>query len=235
QSPGEWLRLPKELADEPILRFKLGPRTEEWRHAHRNRSLGRVPLEPARERKGWLSIWQYREGIRVYQTVELVVGEQTRLIDTVLVHYTLENRSEAPHTVGVRVMLDTFIGTNDGVPFTIPGQKTLLTTWRLFEGSSIPDYVQALEYPSLEDPGTVAHLGLRGFRLPGVELESVEQLVICRWPTSNTKWKWEYKAMDDPPGEKKDSCVALYWPYKPLDPGKTREMAFTYGLNRIAS
>src|SRR5262249_12496041 len=38
-----------------------------------------------------------------------------------------------------------------------------------------------------------------------------------------------------PPGEKKDSCVALYWPYKALDAGKRRDMAFTYGLNRIAA
>src|SRR5262249_6146349 len=138
-----------------------------------NHSLTKVPMEPVRDRKGWLSIWQYREGIRVYQTVELVVGEQTRLIDTVLVHYTVENRSEAPHNTGLRIMLDTFIGANDGVPFTIPGQKNLVTTWKHFVGGDIPDYIQALENPNLEDPGTIAYMGLKGFRLPGVELESV--------------------------------------------------------------
>jgi hypothetical protein len=233
QSPGEWLRLPKDLTDEPVLRSKLGARDSQWLKSHRNKTLAKVPL--VGDRKGYLSIWQYYEGIRVYQTVELVVGEQTRLIDTVLVHYTLENRSEASHTVGLRMMIDTFIGANDGVPFTIPSQKELLTTWKQFEGSDIPDYIQALEHPDIEEPGTIAHMGLKGFKLAGVaNLEPIDKLVICRWPGSETKWSWDYRAMNDPPEEKKDSCVVLYWPYRDLEPGERRDAALTYGLNRIA-
>lgn len=233
QSPGAWLRLPKRLDEEPILRRMLGPRDAKWLKS--GRELDKVPL--VGDRKGFVSVWQYREGVRVYQTVELVVGEQTRLLDTVLVHYTLENRSEAPHTVGLRVLIDTFIGANDGVPFTIPGQTDLLTTMRDFPEKDIPDYIQALERGDPDDPGTVAHMGLKGFRLGNLTLDPIERLRICRWPGSETLWEWEPKAIDDNAdgGRPKDSCVALYWMPRPLNPGEGRDMAFTYGLNRIAA
>ena len=48
-------------------------------------------------------------------------GEQSRRLDTCLVRYVIENTDVRSHRVGLRFMLDTFIGANDGVPFTIPG------------------------------------------------------------------------------------------------------------------
>ena len=62
-------------------------------------------------------------------------------------------------------MLDTFIGANDGVPFAVPGSEgkpdRLVDTMEIFEQKDIPDYIQALERPDLNNPGTVAHCGLK--------------------------------------------------------------------------
>jgi hypothetical protein len=232
QSPGAWLRLPLDPQEEPVLRQLIGSHDAKWWRTPRE--LSQVPLPG--DRKGFVSVWRYREG-RVYQTVELVVGEQTRLLDTVLVHYTMENRSEGPHSFGLRVMIDTYIGANDGVPFTIPGQKDLLTTMKDFDQKDIPDYIQALERGDPDDPGTIAHMGLKGFRLGDAVLDPIEKLRICRWPGSETLWDWEPKAIDDNAdgGRAKDSCVALYWMPRQLNPKERRDAAFTYGLNRIAA
>src|SRR5262249_25845327 len=64
----------------------------------------------------WTSTWEY-DDVSFRQTVQIVPNEQTRLLDTCLVHYLIENRGTVQHKVGLRVMLDTYIGTNDGVPF----------------------------------------------------------------------------------------------------------------------
>jgi hypothetical protein len=188
------------------------------------------------KRVGWDSTWEaYNESIVVKQSVDLVPGEQSMLLDTVLVRYTVENRSKAPHTVGLRVMLDTFIGANDGVPFAVPGSEgkkdRLVDSMEIFDQKDIPDYIQALERPDLKDPGTVAHLGLK---LPG--FEPLEQMVICRWP-GNKEYKWPQKADYEPMrsnSEKPDSCVFLFWTSDQMNPGDVRKMAFTYGLNTIS-
>jgi hypothetical protein len=235
REPGGWLRLPKDLTDETVLRSLLGPRDSRWLRSHRDRPINQIELTGGH--KGWLGVWKYPQEVRVYQRLELVVGEQTGLIDTLLVHYTLENRSTARHTVGIRVMIDTFIGANDGVPFTIPTQKELLTTKKDFPEKDIPDYIQALEYPDPEQPGTVAHMGLKGIKLGDLVLDPIDRLRICRWPGSHVRWDWEPLAIDDNSdgGRAKDSCVVLYWNPEVLNPGQRRDVAFTYGLNRIAA
>src|SRR5205823_1843637 len=87
-------------------------------------------------RSGLESTWHLpREKIYVTQHVEIVPSEQSQVLDTCLVYYTVEYRGDAvsaPRKVGVRIMLDTFIGANDGVPFVIPGQPGLLTKFQDF-------------------------------------------------------------------------------------------------------
>jgi hypothetical protein len=153
------------------------------------------------------------------------------------VRYSIVNDAKETHKVGLRVMLDTFIGANDGSPFVIPGQPGLLQSMRRFSYKEIPDYVQALEREDLANPGTVAHLGLKGLRVPDsdIALEAPESMLICRYPGNpEVKWDWEPEPINQDP-DRKDSCVALYWTVQAMNPGERREMAFTYGLNAVSS
>jgi hypothetical protein len=133
-------------------------------------------------------------------------------------------------------MVDTFIGANDGVPFVIPGQPGLLDTKREFDSKDVPDFIQALEYPDLQNPGTVAQMGLK---LPAsgseeLQFEPIETMLICRWPkTGEVRWQWNPEALNYPPN-KKDSCVALYWLHRKMAPREKRDLAFTYGLGTLS-
>jgi hypothetical protein len=147
------------------------------------------------------------------------------------VEYVIENNDNIAHRVGLRVMLDTFIGGKDGVPFQIPGEQELLETKKRYGGDKVPDFLRAQESPDVEDPGTVAQMG---FMLK--EREPPEELLICRWPgNKEVRWSWDPKAINDAPNENKDSCVALYWAYKAMMPGESRRVGFTYGLGPVAA
>ena len=70
------------------------------------------------------------------------------------------NKDKGKHKVGIRVMLDTFIGANDGVPFTIPGKKGFVDTKAEFSQKEIPDYIEVIENP--DDPEEPRHGGADG-------------------------------------------------------------------------
>ena len=143
----------------------------------------------------------------------------------------------------MRFLLDTFIGSNDGVPFTIPGEAGLCDE-KLEFGSpdKIPDFIQALENEDLAHPGTVAHVKLKlGGREPPSRVtlgawpdEALQRLLqIGQAQGPNTKWAvpvlsmktlWPY-----------DSAVAIYWEEAPLAVGAHREVGFAYGLGSVSS
>jgi hypothetical protein len=191
-------------------------------------------------RRAWESTMEFRaQKIEVVQHVEIIPG-QSGCLDTLLIYYNLRNKDKAnKHKVGIRVMIDTFIGANDGVPFTIPGKKKFVDTKAEFAGKDIPDYIEAIENPNdPKNPGTVARLCLRHFNLPGIDLEDMDKLRICRFPDPNAGWgDWPMESMQpnekDEHKDKGDSCVVMYWPYKDLSPGETRHVAFTYGLGSL--
>ena len=118
----------------------------------------------ATTRVGYRSVWSpacANNKILVTQTVELVPGDQSRVLDTCLVRYKIENQDTVPHKVGLRFMLDTYIGANDGVPYTIPGLSGLCDTSKdMPTEAPIPDFIQALERDDLKNPGTIAQLRL---------------------------------------------------------------------------
>jgi RNA polymerase sigma factor (sigma-70 family) len=195
----------------------------------------------------WVSAWEYPGKIRVTQTITIVPNDDTRpaRLNTALIHYLVENRDRVDHHVGLRIMLDTYIGAEDGVPFAIPSQSELVTTKRDINNSSdIPDFIQALERPSLERPGTTATMMLRfpaGFRLKSDHppLDPIVRLVICRFPGDpNVRWDFTRDAfwdMNDPTKGPADSCVTLYWPEELMRANTRRAMAFSYGLGHISS
>jgi hypothetical protein len=170
----------------------------------------------------------------VTQEVQIVPGALSDRLDTCLVRYTVVNRGARERKVGLRVMLDTFIGSNDGVPFAIPGQPGVVTTPRVFRGDAIPDYIEAMERPDPHDPGTIAHLGLRGIHLPGVTLEPVEKVVLCAYRDSNIRWSAEL-AKEEENKPIKDSSVFLYWAERDMKAGEARHMAFSYGLGTVSA
>ena len=200
-----------------------------------------------RTRDGMRSVWEVGGtpdrpcSVLVTQTVEIVPGEQSGRLDTCLVRYSLHNTDKVAHDVGVRFLLDTFIGDNDGVPFTIPGQSGLCSTKRRFDRpEEVPDYIQALEKESLLAPGTVAHLQ---FKMAG-QLESPSRVLLGGYPDAPlqqlgykqangwfTPWEVPLVAIRElmdrhrelkkrPPREPEpDSAVTLYWDPKRLDAG----------------
>jgi hypothetical protein len=215
------------------------------------------PLGPdthGRPRNGVGCRWELpRKKVLVTQEVEIVPGEQSRKRDTCLVRYILENKDRQPHRVGIRFLLDTFIGANDGVPFTIPGAAGLCDTQMLFAtDAEVPDFIQALENDDLLHPGTVAHLQFK----VGHQIESPTKVQLGGWPNHELQQfgfekakdmltLWEVPLIDmrgldhraqrigrraDP-----DSAVTMYWEERPLPPGKRREVGFAYGLGAVSS
>ena len=218
-----------------------------------------IPL--GKDIDGRQSVWeadaQSGEPIVVTQTAEIVPGEPAegaalRPLNTCLISYEIKNEGKKSHTVGLRFLLDTYIGENDGVPFTIPGRSTLCNTMEEFPSpDKVPDFIQVVENDkedSLTNPGTVARLQ---FRL-GSRFESPSRVSLGGWP--NYDWTREGKKFSAANGPMTrwqvpqvtmrgnsrwkidpDSAVVLYWDEKPLKPGETRKVGFAYGLGTLAS
>jgi hypothetical protein len=221
--------------------------------------------ETGREVDGFDAIWRY-DALEVTQSVEIVAGRQSRLLDTCLVHYTLtntnSNRNAAPMQVGIRFLLDAFIGSLDGRPYLLPGQSSLCDTKFSFDNvAAMPDFLEAMEGGDLRKPETIARLQLRF----GHRLESPSRLLLGAWPSQELQRFGQPKALGEMTGwdvpllpmrelqdriralgregkikpevgvsVKPDSAVTLYWDEKPLAPGAKREVGFAYGLGQTS-
>jgi hypothetical protein len=186
----------------------------------------------------WRSRMRYRSDLFITQYVFLVPTGGD-VLDACLVVYKLENKSKAvDQTVGIRFLLDTYIGGNDGVPFTVPGRSEFVTTKEEFKGAQVPSFVEAVEKEDdPKDPGTVARLGLKGVQVPGFpKFDDISRLVICQYPGNpQAAWELPFVSIDVPTDKgKKDSCAVIYWEDKEIkNGGGTRYVGFTYGLGSV--
>jgi hypothetical protein len=200
--------------------------------------------EQGNDHDGVRSVWVCDDHkVQVTQFVELVRGAQSDLLDTCRVRYGIENRDGKAHGVGLRFLLDTYIGGNDGVPFTIPGESDLCDTSKDLpdqaKDKKLPDFLQALEKPDLAHPGTVAHLRLRV-----EQLEPPARVTLGAWPNEKLRvldrgangpsTLWDVPVLPMKALDLNDSAVVLYWKEQPLGPGASREVGFEYGLWSLA-
>lgn len=183
------------------------------------------------------SIWSLND-IDVTQLVSYVYGTTTGRVDTLQIRYDLTNRSSRVREVGLRLMLDTLIGDNDGVPFVVPGQQGITTSAIDLRGRAVPDFIQALERPSLANPGVIVNMTLRG-----AGATPPDRLVISAWCSELAGWD-DYASLggDGHPlarcgqaGDTPDSEVSLFFDPQPLAPDETRTLITYYGLGGISS
>jgi hypothetical protein len=202
--------------------------------------------------EGRRSVWRYnREQVEVTQVVEIVRGSPSNLLDTCLVRYHIHNKdARAHHHVGIRFLLDTFIGGNDGVPFLIPGASALCDTSMEFtDPRTIPHFIQACERPDLSAPGTVAQVGLRMYdpsRPPSeTNLEPPSRVTLGAWPNPELEIEdprcqqehtlWEVPVLKIHRLNPGDSAVTMYWNPVDIGPNQVRYVGFTYGLGTVSA
>ena len=181
--------------------------------------------------------WLFHEHVLVTQTVQVIPGEPIEvapgvyksLLDTCLINYKIENKDKnKTRKVGLRILLDTYIGDNDGPTFTVPGLTDLVDSKRDFAGPAVPDFIQALEKPNIKDPGIIAQLSFRR----GEKLEVPSRVSLTHWPGNKIGGSsYDIKVEEI----KDDSAVVIYWKDEDMAPGKVRNLGFTFGLGTVTS
>lgn len=165
--------------------------------------------------------------LSVEQVLTIVNGSVSARKDTVRIEYVIKNVGTSAHSAGLRILLDTMLGDNDGAPFRIPGTGNV-TTERQYEAQSggIPNYFQAFE--SFESPNVVSYALLSDERLGA----RPDTFVAANWRTAeNTVWNY---VIDEDVAITYDSAALVYWNPVNLAPGESRRYAIEYGISQLA-
>jgi hypothetical protein len=164
--------------------------------------------------------------IDITQFLEFVDGPNTGRQDSVKISYMINNKSGKDSEIGVRILLDTFLGRNDGAPFRIPG-KGEITTETIFTKDNVPSFWYS--YDDLGDPTVRAQGTLRyeGLTPP-------DMVVFASWDRFN-KYLWDFPTVEGRSFRRAvigplDSATANYWlPVKVPNGGKIG-YSIMYGL-----
>lgn len=167
-------------------------------------------------------------GLDVTQTLSIVGGPVTGLLDTIKITTIIRNPTYDPHRVGIRQVIDTLLGSNDASPFKVGDES--ITYEHILQGMSIPEYWIA--YDSLEDPGVVA----RG-TLVGERLTAPDRLVFSNWgKLADNVWDAPFnygQSFQRADESDMDSAIALYWDEVTVAPGGELQYSTEYGIEYL--
>ena len=159
-------------------------------------------------------------GVRVQQTLSLTTNPYTGIEDIISIRYTYTNTSSAARQVGIRIMLDTMLGDNDGAPFRVNSQD--VKTEVEFIGNAVPQYWQSFD--NLEDP-RVTSTGFLYFNVG----EKPDKVQFARWPDIIDS-SWNYQVTDDA-SLTGDSAVAAYFNPRLVAGGGSGSVVTYYGIS----
>lgn len=173
------------------------------------------------------SIWKIRD-IEITQDLKLMDGPTSGNQDMVEIKYHIKNNDAKDHNVGLRIMLDTYLGEEDGAPFRIPNKGPIVTETML-KGESIPTFWYA--YDSLVDAKVRAQgiIKKKGVLFP-------DRVIWTSWSRFEKLWDFPIEK-DRSFGRSglgpRDSAMALYWDTKPMHPGEFFQAQTYYGLYNL--
>lgn len=197
------------------------------RRAGRSGSYGTVVQPPAVVDNSLVSSWQLGP-ILVTQTLSFARSITTGLMDTAKIEYELLNTDSVSHLVGLRLVIDTMLGQNDGAPFRLQDRAILTDT--VFYRDQMPAFWQAFD--SLSNPRVMSQ-----GTLVGGEVTTPDRVYFSNWGSIvDGLWNFEFQPGRDftRSGEfELDSAIAMYWDQKPLAPNESRTYVSYYGLGGV--
>lgn len=161
------------------------------------------------------------DGIDVIQEISIIENSATGRDDVVQIKYSVKNSTDSTKQVGLRIMMDTMLGSNDAAPFRVNGSD--VTTETEYTGSNIPQIWQAFD--SVANPGVVA----KGTFYKSGDLKP-DKVQFTNWGNvTNTIWNYVIQ----PGSSNGDSAVSITWNTDALTSGETREYVTYYGLSEL--
>ena len=166
--------------------------------------------------------------VEVVQEIAVVESTTTMLPDTAKIQYTIVNRDEKPREVGLRVVIDTMLGANDGNPFRLG--ETAIVTDTVFPREELPEFWQAFD--TLTNPRVIAQGTLKGR-----EATPPDYLYFTNWGTvADHHWDVPLVKGRDftRAGEfELDSAAVYKWEPVTVAPADTCTYVLYYGLGGV--
>lgn len=159
------------------------------------------------------------DDVEVQQILQIENNPSTTRKDLISIQYQCTNRSTEKKNIGIRIMMDTMLGENDGSPFKINGDP--VTREREYRGEGIPKIFQAMN--SLKDPNIVA----TGY-LYYNQAERPDKVQFASWTDIHDS-DWEY-VVNTSQTILHDSALAVYFDEEPLAAQKTKTVVTRYGV-----
>jgi hypothetical protein len=186
------------------------------------------PLPPGpgnRKRYGVISTFRHAD-IHITQTMEIVPGKpgpkpapgQKRLMDTLLVRYTVENKGNQARSVGVRIRMDTYCWNTDGPHFAAATRPGRILDGHELKGKDVPDFITILAAPQ-NNPPWKAYFTTRF----GSKYEGPDRVILTSHGAGEDGWNVQVFAGQF------DTDAVFYWEPKVIPPGGKRELAFAHG------
>jgi hypothetical protein len=199
-----------------------GGGVQQGRFEKENHPLGHTAA--GRARQGFTSVFVANKDLRVTYICEVVPTRvrgkaAKRRSDAVLCRYLVENKGQKSYKFGMRIYMDVYVINNDGAVFAAPNQPGKILDGVELKDKTLPDYLQMLQQPNLQNPGFVAHLTLN----LGNSLEKPARVVLTRHGAGLGQWDMQ------PQASMGDSACGIFWEPKEIKPGGKREFAYGYG------
>ena len=164
-----------------------------------------------------------KTGITVIQTLK---PEEIKDRIKTRISYTIRNTSKKAHQVGIRLLLDTWAGQNDGVPFLIPTGNTKQLYRTEVEFTPTAAVMWQIYDTDRARAAAMSEPGLQNI-LVGKDLIPPDRVALANWPNAAAS-VWDYAVS----GDRRitgDSAVILWWHPAEIKPGSSQLIATEMG------
>ena len=208
--------------------FAEDPRTTQFNLLVNNQIFNvaeNFDFEPSFENLGKSGRYTWRsKQLEIVQEVSFLSSANAPLADGVMVKFTIKNISSQRLAVGLRYLIDTYLG--EGKESHFLNDYALPINHEIgFTSTSAPKYILS-PYNNSPDKGLMIML-----RSPGVTLP--DSVVCANWKRlSDSAWDYSVNTSRNfsrPPYSINDSAVLLNYEPKPLTPGAERSIVLALG------